>query len=73
MNLLPTSASTNTSPNGNLVNGIRGRDRSDSNLENIISQEDVHNRLMKRYKDARETLYLLTFVTMTVVGIFVIE
>ncbi|KAE8445392.1 hypothetical protein EG329_013405 [Mollisiaceae sp. DMI_Dod_QoI] len=47
--------------------------RSDSHMEDIISQEDVHNRLMKRYKDAPLSWYLLTFVTMTAVGIFVVE
>jgi OPT family oligopeptide transporter len=67
---LPTSRSPSSSPNGS---GRRRRDRSDSNLENIISQEDVHNRLMKRYKDAPMTWYFLTFVSMTAVGIFVVE
>jgi len=47
--------------------------RSDSNMDNIISQEDVHNRLMRRYKDAPLSWYLLTFVSMTAVGIFVCE
>ena len=55
--------------------GNEGRrlDRTDSNMDNIISQEDVHNRLMKRYKDAPLTWYLITFVSMTAVGIFVCE
>lgn len=48
--------------------------RSDSgNLDNIISQEDVHNRLMKRYKDAPGWWYMATFVSMLAVGIFVVE
>lgn len=47
--------------------------RSDSHLENIISQEDVHNRLMRKYKDAPLSWYLITFVSMTAVGIFVVE
>lgn len=42
-------------------------------MNDIISQEDVHNRLMKRYKDAPMTWYLLTFVSMTAVGMFVVE
>jgi OPT family oligopeptide transporter len=53
------------------TNGGRRLSRADS--ENIISQEDVHNRLMKRYKDAPLSWYLLTFVSMTAVGIFVVE
>lgn len=47
--------------------------RSDSHMEDIISQEDVHNRLMRRYKDAPLSWYLMTFITMTAVGIFVVE
>ncbi len=47
--------------------------RSTSDTSNIISQEDVHNRLMKRYKDAPISWYLITFVSMTAVGIFVVE
>lgn len=47
--------------------------RSDSIGSNIINQEDVHNRLMKRYPDAPLTWYLLTFISMTAVGMFVVE
>jgi hypothetical protein len=57
-------------------NGSGGRlrlERSDSHMDNIISQEDVHNRLMKKYKDAPLSWYLITFVSMTAVGIFVVE
>jgi OPT family small oligopeptide transporter len=55
--------------------GTRRRrlDRSNSGVDNIISQEDVHNRLMKRYKDAPLSWYLATFVIMLAVGIFVVE
>lgn len=53
--------------------GGRSLSRFDSHLENIISQEDVHNRLMRRYKDAPLSWYLITFVVMTSVGIFVVE
>lgn len=47
--------------------------RSDSQMDDIISQEDVHNRLMRRYKDAPLWWYLATFISMTAVGIFVVE
>ncbi|KAH8651915.1 OPT oligopeptide transporter protein-domain-containing protein [Tricladium varicosporioides] len=66
-------------PNGNppptVLNGHQRRrlSRSDSQLDNIISQEDVHNRLMKKYKDAPLYWYLVTFISMTAVGIFVVE
>jgi hypothetical protein len=47
--------------------------RSSSDTSNIITEEDVHNRLMKKYKDAPINWYLITFVSMTGVGIFVVE
>lgn len=47
--------------------------QSSAIMEGLMSREDVHNRLMKRYKDAPMTWYLLTFVSMTAVGIFVVE
>jgi OPT family oligopeptide transporter len=50
-----------------------GISRSASNLEGLLSREDVHGRLMKRYKDAPMSWYLLTFVSMTAIGIFVVE
>ncbi|KAI1763463.1 OPT-domain-containing protein [Hypoxylon sp. FL1150] len=46
---------------------------SSSTYDNILSNEDVHNRLMRRYKDAPITWYLLTFITMSAIGIFVVE
>ncbi|KUI68617.1 Glutathione transporter 1 [Cytospora mali] len=46
---------------------------SNSGLESLMNREDVHNRLMKRYKDAPITWYLITFATMLLVGIFVVE
>ncbi|TGO86612.1 hypothetical protein BPOR_0289g00010 [Botrytis porri] len=48
-------------------------ERTPSYMNDIISQEDVHNRLMRRYKDAPMTWYLITFVSMLAVGIFVVE
>ena len=47
--------------------------QSSLSSENLMGREDVHNRLMKRYKDAPMLWYLLTFVSMTAIGIFVVE
>jgi hypothetical protein len=44
-----------------------------SNVDNLISREDIHCRLMSRYKDAPLSWYLLTFVSMTAIGIFIVE
>ncbi|KAI1425520.1 OPT-domain-containing protein [Xylaria sp. FL1777] len=60
-------------------NGIASFRRSEStmtssaNIEDLLNREDVHNRLMRRYKDAPIYWYLLTFVSMTAIGIFVVE
>ncbi|EON65330.1 hypothetical protein W97_04568 [Coniosporium apollinis CBS 100218] len=42
-------------------------------LDNLMSAEDVHNRLMRRYEDVPISWYLLTGVSMTAVGMFVVE
>ncbi|KAJ9649732.1 hypothetical protein H2199_000511 [Coniosporium tulheliwenetii] len=42
-------------------------------LDNLMSAEDVHNRLMRRYEDVPVSWYLLTGVSMTAVGMFVVE
>ncbi|KAK4163171.1 OPT oligopeptide transporter protein-domain-containing protein [Cladorrhinum sp. PSN259] len=47
--------------------------RSSLSIDNLMSREDVHNRLMRRYKDAPMMWYLMTFVSMTAIGIFVVE
>ncbi|KAL2121502.1 hypothetical protein VTJ04DRAFT_5529 [Mycothermus thermophilus] len=49
------------------------RSRSSLSVDNLMSREDVHNRLMRRYKDAPMLWYLITFVSMTAIGIFVVE
>lgn len=46
---------------------------STSNLEGLLSREDIHSRLMKRYKDAPVSWYLMTFLSMTAIGIFIVE
>ena len=50
-----------------------GTDRTNPGGDGLLTREDVHNRLMRRYKDAPITWYLITFVSMTAVGIFVVE
>ncbi|EGZ73310.1 OPT-domain-containing protein [Neurospora tetrasperma FGSC 2509] len=47
--------------------------RSNSSTENIMNREDVHNRLMRRYKDAPMSWYLITCILMLAIGIFVVE
>ncbi|RKF60643.1 Glutathione transporter 1, partial [Erysiphe neolycopersici] len=44
-----------------------------SNVEISIFEEDIHNRLMKRYKEAPTFWYLLVLFSMTSVAIFVCE
>jgi OPT family oligopeptide transporter len=47
--------------------------RSSLSIDNLMNREDVHNRLMRKYKDAPMLWYLMTFVSMTAIGIFVVE
>lgn len=42
-------------------------------LIDLMDGEDVHMRLMRRYKEAPASWYLMTFGVMLVVGIFVVE
>ena len=42
-------------------------------MEDSMTGEDVHNRLMRCYEDAPIIWYLATFVTMLAIGIFVVE
>ncbi|KAK7997966.1 hypothetical protein PG989_006006 [Apiospora arundinis] len=49
------------------------RRSTSSNFDSLMSREDVHNRLMRRYKDAPLSWYLLTAITMTAIGVFVVE
>ncbi|KAF4976403.1 hypothetical protein FZEAL_6933 [Fusarium zealandicum] len=46
---------------------------STSNIDGLIGREDIHSKLMKRYKDAPLSWYLITFLSMTAIGIFVVE
>ncbi len=48
-------------------------DRSEANIDSLMTEDDVHNRLMRRYRDAPMWWYLLTAVSMTAIGIFVVE
>lgn len=59
-----------TPPSSTLGEGIS---RQGSTVDERLGKEDVHNRLMKRYKDAPISWYLLTFVSMTAIGIFIVE
>ncbi|KAI0165981.1 OPT-domain-containing protein [Xylariaceae sp. FL1272] len=44
-----------------------------TNVDDLLNREDVHNRLMRRYRDAPMYWYLTTGATMLAIGIFVVE
>ncbi|KAF2872129.1 OPT oligopeptide transporter protein-domain-containing protein [Massariosphaeria phaeospora] len=46
---------------------------SEPDLEDLLTTEDVHNRLMRRYTDVPIFWYMSTGIVMTAVGIFVVE
>ncbi|KAK1596434.1 OPT oligopeptide transporter [Colletotrichum navitas] len=69
----PVAASSEFIAPRSSFSSSRGISTPTSNLEGMMFREDVHCRLMKRYKDAPLSWYLTTFVTMLAVGIFVVE
>ncbi|KAF5497485.1 Glutathione transporter 1 [Colletotrichum siamense] len=54
-------------------NSSGGLSRSSSSPDGFLFKEDVHCRLMNRYKDAPLWWYMVTFVSMLAVGMFVVE
>lgn len=46
---------------------------SEPGLDDLMTTEDVHNRLMRRYEDVPISWYILTGVLMTAIGMFVVE
>jgi OPT family small oligopeptide transporter len=64
-----------TNSNGANGNGSHSRPRSSSEpgLENLLSSEDIHNRLMKKYPDVPILWYILIGISMLAIGIFIVE
>ena len=52
---------------------MRSSTTSEPELEDLLNAEDVHNRLMRRYDDVPIMWYILTGLSMTAIGIFVVE
>ncbi|KAJ2962110.1 hypothetical protein NQ176_g10958 [Zarea fungicola] len=50
-----------------------GNRSAHSGYDDLLSREDIHSRLMKRYKDAPLSWYFMTFLSMTAIGIFIVE
>ena len=65
-----------SSTNRSKRRGGHGRRRSilsDREWDELTQREDVHMRLMRRYREAPASWYLATFLAMIAVGIFVVE
>ena len=72
------AAAAEMAANGASDASIRRRERRRSSLDerawqDLVDREDVHMRLMRRYKEAPTSWYLYTFGIMLMVGIFVVE
>ncbi|KAF2133184.1 OPT-domain-containing protein [Dothidotthia symphoricarpi CBS 119687] len=52
---------------------IRSSTTSEPEMEDLLTAEDVHNRLMRKYEDVPIAWYVLTGVSMAAVGMFVVE
>ncbi|KAJ5611450.1 hypothetical protein N7528_008555 [Penicillium herquei] len=73
---VPDMASYDPLPteNGNGHSESRSYDGShEANREMPLGMEDVHCRLMRRYKDAPLTWYLIVLITMLVIATFTVE
>ncbi|MCJ1429660.1 hypothetical protein MMC29_007575, partial [Sticta canariensis] len=69
---LSTGASGNSSPTRD--RSIRSSSTTkEPKTEGLMTDEDVHNRLMKRYEDAPLVWYLATFLATLAIGIFIVE
>ena len=69
---LPGSTDGNGTPAASRT-GTRSSTTSEPELEDLLTSEDVHNRLMRHYEDVPILWYILTGVSMTAIGIFVVE
>ncbi|KAL5114417.1 hypothetical protein ACEQ8H_007672 [Pleosporales sp. CAS-2024a] len=52
---------------------VRSTATSEPEMENLLTAQDVHNRLMQKYDDVPISWYILTGVLMAAVGMFVVE
>lgn len=68
---LPATSEGNARPSSPRM--YRSSTTSEPELEDLLSAEDVHNRLMRRYDDVPIYWYLLTGVSMAAIGVFVVE
>ncbi|KAF5554864.1 sexual differentiation process isp4 [Fusarium mexicanum] len=69
----PVADSPGPLPRQSFDEDQRRMSASTAHVDGIISREDIHSKLMKRYKDAPLSWYLITFLSMTAIGIFVVE
>jgi len=68
---LPSNSAGNGRPASRLLRS--NTTTSEPELEDLMNSEDVHNRLMRRYEDVPIMWYILTGVSMTAIGMFVVE
>ncbi|KAF2687409.1 OPT-domain-containing protein [Lentithecium fluviatile CBS 122367] len=69
---LPDNSGSNGRPNSSRLFRTNTT-TSEPELEDLLNSEDVHNRLMRRYEDVPILWYIMTGVSMTAIGIFVVE
>lgn len=69
----PVSGSADAVDQPSESEDFAGMSRSASHAEDLLTREDIHSRLMKRYRDVPMTWYLITFVSMAAIGMFIVE
>lgn len=69
----PTDDGEDDPPDRLARHDSQGNRSAHSGFDDLLSREDIHSRLMKRYKDAPLSWYIMTCLSMTAVGIFIVE
>lgn len=67
------NSTENVSPTSPTILRVRSSTTSEPEMEDLLTAQDVHNRLMSRYDDVPIAWYILTGVSMAAVGMFVVE
>jgi OPT family small oligopeptide transporter len=67
------SARDNGHASSTTLHRVRSSTTSEPEMEDLLTAQDVHNRLMSKYDDVPILWYILTGVIMAAVGMFVVE
>ncbi|KAF2033590.1 OPT-domain-containing protein [Setomelanomma holmii] len=70
---LTNGSASNGRPASPTMYRVRSSTTSEPEMEDLLTVQDVHNRLMQRYSDVPIFWYILTGMSMAAIGMFVVE